>query len=59
MSNDARKGIVIQDLRQGCGGGGGGVTSPVIGGLTWSDSFALAERAALLPCTWPLGLGDD
>ena len=33
-------------------GGGGAffVTSPVIGGLTWSDSFALAERTALLPC---------
>ena len=26
------------------------VPSPVIGGLTWSDSSALAERAALLPC---------
>ena len=31
--------------------------SPVICGLTWSDSFALAERAALLPCKpRPLGL---
>ena len=30
---------------------------PVIYGLTWSDSFALAERAALLPCKpRPLGL---
>ena len=30
--------------------------SPVIGGLTWSDS-SLAERAALLPCKpRPLGL---
>ena len=36
------------------------VLSPVIGGLTWSDSCALAERAVLLPCKLrPLGLGDD
>ena len=43
----------------GVGGGEFFVPSPVIGGLTWSDSFALAERAALLPCKpRPLGLGD-
>ena len=49
VSNDARESIVIQDLIHGCGGGG--VTSPVVGGLTCSDYFALAESAALLPCT--------
>ena len=42
-----------------CGGGGGYVTSPAPGGLTWSDYFALNERAALLPCKpRPLGLGE-
>ena len=41
-------------------GGRFSASSPVIGGLTWSDSFALAERAALLPCKPRLlGLGDD
>ena len=37
------------------------ILNPIPGrGLTWSDSFALAERTALLPCRpCPLGLGDD
>ena len=53
-----RRFIVIQDLRRG--GGGGFVPSPVIGGLTWPDPFALAERAVSLPCKLrPFGLGDD
>ena len=49
---------VFQDLRQGRGAFF--VPSPVIDRLTWSDSFALAERAALLACKLrPLGLSDD
>ena len=48
---------VILDLREG---GAFFVPFPVIDGLTWSDSFALAERAALLSCKpQPLGLDDD
>ena len=53
---------VIQDLRQRGREPEGAffVTSPVIGGLTWSDYFVLAERAALLPCKpRPLVLSDD
>ena len=35
------------------------VTSQVTGGLTWSDYFALGERAALLTCKpRPLGLDE-
>ena len=48
---------VIQHLRQGGTFFG---PSPVIGGLTWSHSFALAERAALSPCNPRiLGHGND
>ena len=50
-----RRFVIIQDIRQG---GGVFIPSPVIGGLTWSDPFALAERAVLLPCK-PRPLGDD
>ena len=47
-------------LDRGGGGGGVFVTSPVIGGLTLSDYFALTEHAALLPCKpRPLVFSDD
>ena len=49
---------VIQDFMQRRGGVFRHL--PVIGGLTWSDHFAVAERAALVPCKPdPFGLGDD